>query len=76
MRNMFGMFLLAFWVIRSLKCEVVNILKFESSGVPIRPFEYLSMLIFLEHTRHACTHMTHMPIMMSQGSHMMQTLTP
>ena len=41
MGNMFGMFLFAFWVIRALKCEAVNFVKFESAGVPIRPFEYL-----------------------------------
>ena len=42
MGNMFGMFSFAFWVIRTLKCEVVNFLMFESAGIPIRPFEYLS----------------------------------
>ena len=47
MGNMFGMFLFAFWVIRALKCEVVNFVKFESAGVPIRLFEYLDMPILI-----------------------------
>ena len=42
---MFGMFLFAFWVIRTLKCGVVNFLKFESAGIPMRPFKYLSVPI-------------------------------
>ena len=41
------MFLFAFWVIRTLKCEAVNFLKFESVGVPVRPFEYLGIPILL-----------------------------
>ena len=41
------MFLLAFWVIRTLKCEAVNFPKFESAGIPIRPFEYLSTPILI-----------------------------
>ena len=41
MGNMFGMFSFAFWVIRTLKCEAVNFLKFKSASVPIRPIEYL-----------------------------------
>ena len=47
MGNMFGMFLFAFWVIRALKCEVVNFPKFESAGVPIRPLEYLDVPILI-----------------------------
>ena len=47
MENMFGMFSFAFWVIRALKCEAVNFLKFKSAGIPIRPFEYLSALILI-----------------------------
>ena len=43
--NMFCMFSFAFWVIKALKCEAVNFLKFESAGIPIRAFEYLSMPI-------------------------------
>ena len=45
MGNMFGMFSFAFWVIRILICETVNFLKFESAGIPIRPFEYIIVLI-------------------------------
>ena len=37
---MFGMFLFEFWVIRPLKCEVVNFPKFKLAGIPVRPFEY------------------------------------
>ena len=47
MGNMSGMFSFAFWVIRALKCEVVNFPKFESAGVPVRPFEYLDMPILI-----------------------------
>ena len=47
MGNMFGMFSFAFWVIRALKCEVVNFLKCKSAGVPIRPFEYLGVPILI-----------------------------
>ena len=47
MGKMFGMFSFAFWVFKALKCEAVNFLKFESAGIPLRPFEYLSMPIYL-----------------------------
>ena len=47
MGNMFGMFSFAFWVIRTLKCEAVDFLKFESAGVPIRPIEYLDVPILV-----------------------------
>ena len=47
MRNMFGMFSFEFWVIRTQKCEVVNFLKFELAGIPVRPFEYLSAPILI-----------------------------
>ena len=78
MGNMFGMFSFAFWAIRALKCEVVNFLKFESAGVPVRQFKYLDVPILII----ACvscmrTHdVTCMPIMTSQGLHMMQTMSP
>ena len=50
------MFLHAFQVIRALKSMVVNFLKFESAGVPVRPFEYLCAPILL--IAHApCMHM-------------------
>ena len=47
MGNMFGMFSFAFWVIRALKCEVVNFPKFESAGIHIRLFEYLDVPILI-----------------------------
>ena len=47
MRNMFGMFSFAFWVISTQKCEAVKILKFESAGIPIRLFKYLGTPILL-----------------------------
>ena len=56
MGNMFGMFSFAFWVIRTLKCEVVNFLKFESAGILVRPFEYLRVPILII----ACTPCMHM----------------
>ena len=46
--NMFCMFSFAFWVIRALKCGAVNFIKFESAGVPIRPFEYLDAPILIK----------------------------
>ena len=55
MGNMFGMFLFAFWVIRALKCEAVNIPKFESAGVPVRLFKYLDAPILII----ACVPCTH-----------------
>ena len=47
MGNMFGMVSFAFWVISTQKCEAVNLLKFKSADIPIRPFEYLSAPISL-----------------------------
>ena len=47
MGNMFGMFSFAFWVIRALKCEVVNFPKFKLAGIPIRLFEYLDVPILI-----------------------------
>ena len=47
MGNMFGMFSFAFWVIWTLKCEAVNFLMFESAGIPVRPFKYLSTPILI-----------------------------
>ena len=47
MGNMSGMFSFAFWVIRALKCEVVNFSKSESAGIPIRLFEYLDVPILI-----------------------------
>ena len=47
MGNMFGMFSFAFWVIRALKCVVVNFVKFKSVGVPVRLFEYLDAPILI-----------------------------
>ena len=47
MGNMSGMFLFAFWVIRYLKCEAVIFPKFQSAGMPARPFEYLDAPILI-----------------------------
>ena len=47
MKNMSGMFSFAFWVIRTLKCEVVIFPKFQLAGVPARPFEYLDAPILI-----------------------------
>ena len=47
MGNMSGMFLFAFWVIRTLKCETVIFPQFELAGVPVRPFEYLDAPIVI-----------------------------
>ena len=60
MRNMFGMFSFAFWVISTPKCAVVNFLKFELASIPIRPFEYLSVPISLRaHAPCMCMHNMH-----------------
>ena len=57
---MFGMFSFAFWVIRALKCEAVNFVKFQSAGVPVRPFEYLDMpILIIAHVPCMHTHDTH-----------------
>ena len=70
---MFGMFSFAFWVIWTLKCEAVNFPSFESAGIPVRPIEYLDApILIIAHVQ--CT--MHMPIMTSQGLHMMQTTSP
>ena len=59
MGNMSGMFSFAFWLIRALKCEAVIFPKFESAGVPVRPFKYLDVPILIiarapfTHTRNA-----------------------
>ena len=41
------MFSFAFWVIRTLKCEVVIFPKCESAGVPVRPFKYIDAPILI-----------------------------
>ena len=56
MGNMFGMFLFAFWVIRTSKCEAVNFLKFESAGVHVRPFKYLGApILIIAHAPCTCS---------------------
>ena len=47
MGNMSGMFSFAFCIIRALKCEVVNFVKFKVAGIPVRPFEYLNVPILI-----------------------------
>ena len=60
MGNMFGMFSFAFWVIRALKCEVVNFPKFESAGIPVRPFKYLDApILIIAHVPCMCAHDAH-----------------
>ena len=72
MGNMFGMFSFGFWVIMTLICGAVNFLKFELPGEPVRPFKYLRVpILFIACVPCTCTHAMRMPIMMSQGSHMM-----
>ena len=61
-------FSFAFLVIRALKCEAVNFIKFKLAGIPVRLFEYLDTAISII----ACAPcMSHMPNVTSQGSHMM-----
>ena len=89
MGNMFGMFSFAFWVIRALKCEAANFVKFELAGIPVRLIEHLDVPVLI--IAHApCTYDVHahcditrfaycmarMPIVTSQGSHMMRTMSP
>ena len=60
MGNIFGMFSFAFWVIKALKCEAVNFLKFKSAGVPVRPFKYKSMpILIIAHVPCMCACDTH-----------------
>ena len=57
---MFGMFSFAFWVIRALKFEAVNFVKFESAGISVRPFEYLDTpILIIAHAPCTCMHDTH-----------------
>ena len=44
---MFGMFSFAFQVLKALKCEAVNFLKFELAGIPVRSFKYFGVPILL-----------------------------
>ena len=54
------MFLFAFWVISTQKCEVVNFLKFQLAGIAVRPFKYLSAPISLRAcVPSMCTHDVH-----------------
>ena len=66
MGNMLGMFSFEFWVIRALKCEVVNFVKFESAGVPIIPFEYLDTPILI---------IAHAPCMRACDAHAQHDVT-
>ena len=60
MGNMFGMFSFAFCIIRTLKCEVVNSLKFKLAGIPIRLIKYLGIpILFRAHAPCMCTHDAH-----------------
>ena len=60
MGNMSGMFSFAFWVIRTVKCEVVIFPKFESAGVHVRPFEYLDApILIIAHASCSRTHDAH-----------------
>ena len=64
---MFGMFLFAFWVFSTQKCEVAIFAKFELACMHARPLKYLDM-VFLHRVHTPCV--THAD-MMSLGSHMM-----
>ena len=67
MRIMFGMFLFAFWVFSTQKCETVIFTRFGLACMHARPLNYLDMPIYLEHMDHAHVHMSRMPNMMSLG---------
>ena len=55
MGNMFGMFLFAFWVFSTQKCEVVNFPKFELACMHAQPLGYLDTpYLFRAHV--PCTH--------------------
>ena len=60
------MFLFAFWVIRALKCEAVIFHKFESAGVPVRPFRYLDTPILI---------IAHVPCMRACDVHAQRDIT-
>ena len=54
------MFSFAFWVIRTLKCEAVNFLKFKLAGIPVRLFKYLSIpILIIAHAPCMCMHDVH-----------------
>ena len=50
--------LFAFWVIRALKCEAVNFIKFESAGIPVRPIKCLDMPILITWFTYDANHIT------------------
>ena len=57
MGNMFGMFLFAFWVFSTWKCEVVNFLMFWSACMNARPHGFLGMpFLNIAHAPHTCVH--------------------
>ena len=66
MGNMFGMFLFSFWVIMTLKCEVVNSVKFKLAVIPIRPLKYLDMPILI---------VAHAPCMYAHDVHAYREIT-
>ena len=66
MGNMFGMFSFAFWVFRTLKCEVVNFIKFKSAGIPVRLFKYLDTPILI---------IAHVPCMCMCNAHAHHDIT-
>ena len=73
MGNMSGMFLFAFWVISALKCGAVIFPKFESAGVPIRPFEYLDApILIIACSPCSCMRDAHA----SQGLHQVRIMSP
>ena len=66
MGNMFGMFSFEFWVIRTLKCEAVNFIKFKSAGIPIRLFEYIDVPILI---------IAHVPCTRAHDAHAQRDIT-
>ena len=66
MGNMSGMFSFAFWVIRALTFEAVIFHKFESAGIPVRPFGYLDAPILI---------IAHVPSMCACDAHAQRDIT-
>ena len=60
MGNMSGMFLFAFWVFSTQKCEVVIFPKFDSACMSARPLRYLDMAFsIIAHAPCKCMHDAH-----------------
>ena len=80
MGNMSGMFSFAVWVIRALKCETVNFIKFDSAGIPVRLFRLLNVpMLIISHvpcSRVCNAHAKHDVIRFTYDAHHVTMTSP